>query len=110
MPLIRNSDSLDTNSPTLTGTPAAPTASTANNSTQLATTAFVQAQKASIALTGTPTAPTASTGTNTTQVATTAFTQQEITANAFTLPAASGSTLGGVKMSLSGQTLTIATS
>ena len=31
------------NSPTLTGTPAAPTASPGTNTTQLATTAFVQA-------------------------------------------------------------------
>jgi len=85
----------NTSSPTLTGTPAAPTAATANNSTQIATTAFAQAAivagvaavtasaasnttlkatLASPALTGTPTAPTASSGTNTTQVATTAFT------------------------------------
>ena len=98
------------NGPDLTGTPTAPTASTATDTTQIATTAFVQAQKASMALTGTPTAPTAATATNTTQIATTAFVQQEITANAYTLPAATGSTLGGVKMSLSGQTLTIATS
>jgi len=33
----------DTNSPTLTGTPSAPTASPGTNSTQIATTAFVQA-------------------------------------------------------------------
>lgn len=76
-------------SPALTGTPTAPTASSNSNSTQLATTAFVQtavtglatssgvaltyAPLASPALTGLPTAPTASSGTNTTQVATTAF-------------------------------------
>lgn len=100
----------DTNSPTLTGTPAAPTATTATNTTQIATTAFVQAQKADMALTGNPTAPTQSTGNDSTRIASTAFVQQEITANAYTLPAATGSTLGGVKMSLSGQTLTIATS
>lgn len=94
----------------LGGTPTAPTAAAATNTTQIATTAFVQDQKVSPAFTGTPTAPTASTGTDTTQLATTEFTQQEITANAYTLPAASSSTLGGVKMSLSGQTLTIATS
>ena len=80
----------NTSSPTLTGTPAAPTAATANNSTQIATTAFAQAAivagvaavtasdalkapLASPALTGTPTAPTASVSTNTTQVATTAY-------------------------------------
>ena len=71
-------------SPTLTGTPAAPTASSGTNTTQLATTAFVQtalggidlstlAPKASPVLTGTPAAPTAAAGTNTTQLATTAF-------------------------------------
>ena len=63
------------------------TATTADNSTLLATTAFVKAQSylttaaaastyaplASPAFTGTPTAPTATGGTNTTQIATTAF-------------------------------------
>ena len=68
-------------SPTFTGTPAAPTATAGTNTTQLATTAFVQtaisgkAPLASPALTGTPTAPTATTGTSTTQIATTAFVQ-----------------------------------
>ena len=62
-------------SPTMTGTPAAPTATSTDDSTQVATTAFVQAQKVSPAFTGTPTAPTASYGTNTTQLATTAFVQ-----------------------------------
>ena len=64
-------------SPGLTGTPTAPTAATATNTTQIATTAFVKAQGyaplVSPALTGTPTAPTAATATNNTQVATTAF-------------------------------------
>lgn len=68
-------------SPTFTGTPAAPTAATNTNTTQLATTAFVMTQIASYgyaplaspALTGTPTAPTAAGGTNNTQLATTAF-------------------------------------
>lgn len=63
-------------SATLTGTPTAPTASPGTNTTQIATTAFVNASfapLASPALTGTPTAPTASSGTNTTQIATTAF-------------------------------------
>ena len=72
-------------SPALTGTPTAPTAATATNTTQIATTAFVKAQSyltttsaastyaplASPALTGTPTAPTALADDNTTQVATT---------------------------------------
>tara|TARA_R110002167_G_scaffold106729_1_gene273481 strand:- start:22 stop:759 length:738 start_codon:yes stop_codon:yes gene_type:complete len=65
----------NTNNSALTGTPVAPTASVSTNTTQLATTAFVQAQKASPALTGTPTAPTASAATSTTQIATTAFVQ-----------------------------------
>lgn len=73
-------------SPTLTGVPAAPTAAPGTNTTQLATTAFVDAARvilvavdalkaplASPALTGTPTAPTATLGTNSTQLATTAF-------------------------------------
>jgi hypothetical protein len=63
------------NSAALTGTPTAPTADAATNTTQIATTAFVQAQKASPALTGTPTAPTADVATDTTQIATTAFVQ-----------------------------------
>lgn len=73
-------------SPTFTGVPAGPTAAAATNTTQLATTAFVEAARvileaadalkaplASPALTGTPTAPTAAPATNTTQLATTAF-------------------------------------
>jgi hypothetical protein len=73
-------------SPALTGVPTAPTAAALTNTTQLATTAFVDAARvvlaaadalkaplASPALTGVPTAPTASVGTNTTQLATTAF-------------------------------------
>ena len=65
-------------SPTLTGTPLAPTAVATTNNTQIATTAFVQAQKANMALTGTPTATTATVGTNTTQIATTAYVKAEI--------------------------------
>jgi hypothetical protein len=64
-------------SPTLTGTPAAPTAAADTNTTQIATTAFVvgqgYAKLASPTLTGTPTAPTAAADTNTTQLATTAY-------------------------------------
>lgn len=80
-------------SPALTGTPTAPTPAAGTNSTQIATTAFVAAVKASLdstsalkaplaspALTGTPTAPTAAPGTNTTQLATTGFVQTAITA------------------------------
>ena len=88
---------------------AATTANAGTNTTQVATTAFVDtandslAPKANPALTGTPTAPTAATTTNTTQIATTAFVQANT-------PAASSSVLGLVKASLSGSTLTIATS
>lgn len=66
-------------SPTFTGIPAGPTASTSTNTTQLATTAFVKANLALYALlagptfTGVPKAPTAPVGTRTTQLATTAF-------------------------------------
>jgi len=59
--------------PTFTGIPAAPTAATSTDTTQIATTAFVQSQKISPVFSGTPTAPTAAAGTNTTQIATTAF-------------------------------------
>ena len=71
------------NSPVFTGTPTAPTASVGTNNTQLATTAFVQAEiaadtavfapLASPTFTGVPAAPTAAVSTNTTQLATTAF-------------------------------------
>jgi hypothetical protein len=66
-------------SPTFTGVPAAPTATAATNTTQLATTAFVttadnlKANIASPTFTGVPAAPTAAAGTSTTQLATTAF-------------------------------------
>ncbi|EFH7123722.1 TPA: phage tail protein [Escherichia coli] len=73
-------------SPTLTGTPKTPTAPAGTNTTQIASTAFVQAvvtalnnalalkaPLASPALTGTPTAPTAAQTANNTQIATTAF-------------------------------------
>lgn len=83
--------------PTFTGTPVAPTAAQDTNTTQIATTAFVNAQIAADAaplasptFTGTPAAPTASQGTNTTQVATTAFVNAEIAAD---LNAAIGSTV-----------------
>ena len=57
----------------LPGAPTAATAGPGTNTTQIATTAFVQGEKASPAFTGIPTAPTATPGTNTTQLATTAF-------------------------------------
>jgi len=77
----------DIASPTLTGTPAAPTAAADTNTTQIATTAFVttadnlKANLASPTFTGTPAAPTAATSTNTTQVATTAMVQAAIDAD-----------------------------
>ncbi|HEY8560524.1 MAG TPA: fibronectin type III domain-containing protein [Pyrinomonadaceae bacterium] len=85
------SDALDLKAPVndanLTGNPTAPTQGAGNNTTRLATTAFVQgeiaskAPLASPALTGNPTAPTQTTGNNSTRLATTAFVQQEIAAN-----------------------------
>jgi len=99
----------DTNGPALSGTPTAPTASAATDTTQIATTAFVQAQKASPALTGTPTAPTAATTTDTTQIATTAFVQQEITANEYTPVYASETVKGSVRAYISGGDLYIYT-
>ena len=67
-----------TSSPAFAGTPTAPTASVTTNTTQVATTAFVQNNKDSPAFTGTPTAPTAVLGTSTTQIATTAFVRNQI--------------------------------
>lgn len=76
------------NNTALTGVPTAPTAAQGTNTTQLATTAFVNAEIAadtanlapinSPTFTGTPSAPTAAVGTNTTQLATTAFVNAEI--------------------------------
>jgi len=70
-------------SPVFTGTPSAPTQPTTDNSTRLATTAFVQAfaaPLASPAFTGIPTGPTAAPSTSTTQLATTAFVTAAIAA------------------------------
>ncbi|TPL40167.1 hypothetical protein [Mesorhizobium sp. B2-4-6] len=63
-------------SPAFTGTPTAPTAAAGTNSSQIATTAYVDvtfAPKASPALTGNPTAPTQTAGNNSTRLATTAY-------------------------------------
>ena len=76
-------------SPALTGTPTAPTAAASTNTTQIATTAMVQAAIAaagyasltSPTFSGVPTAPTAPSTTNTTQIATTAMVQAAIAAN-----------------------------
>lgn len=86
-------------SPTLTGTPKAPTAG--NNSTQIANTAFVQAIAAALnnalalkaplaspGLTGTPTAPTAAQTANNTQIATTAFVKAALAGLVGSSPAA----------------------
>jgi hypothetical protein len=84
----------DLASPTFTGVPAAPTATGGNNTTQLATTAFVNAEitgkadSASPTFTGTPAAPTAALGTNTTQIATTEFVEAATAALADSAPAA----------------------
>jgi hypothetical protein len=80
-------------SPTFTGTPSGPTAAPGTNTTQFASTAFVEAARvilaaatalkadiASPTFTGAPAAPTAAPGTNTTQVSTTAFVVAEIAA------------------------------
>ncbi|MDM2940451.1 phage tail protein [Citrobacter sp. Cy082] len=88
-------------SPTLTGVPKAPTAPAGTNTTQIASTAFVQAvvtalndalalkaPLASPSLTGTPTAPTAAQTVNNTQIATTAFVKSAIAALVASSPAA----------------------
>jgi hypothetical protein len=70
-------------SPVFTGTPSAPTQPSTDNSTRLATTAFVYAVAAPLAspaFTGVPTAPTAAPSTSTAQLATTAFVTAAITA------------------------------
>jgi len=93
----------DKASPTFTGTPVLPTGttgitqSTSDNSTKLATTAFVQAATVGIALqatvdakadklsptfTGTPTAPTPTLGDNSTKLATTAYVDAQVSAGA----------------------------
>jgi hypothetical protein len=69
----------DLASPTLTGTPLAPTAAPGTSTTQLATTAFattadnLKANLAGPTFTGVPAAPTPAVGTNTTQISTTAY-------------------------------------
>lgn len=78
----------DKASPVFTGTPLSVTPPPADNTTKIATTAYVQtelqaltylAPKASPALTGLPTAPTQPAGTNNTLIATTAFVQATVT-------------------------------
>ena len=96
----------------LAGNPTATTQSSGNNSTRIATTAFVTdatsglatdtnlANKAPInspTFTGTPAAPTASSGTNTTQIATTAF----------VTTAVAGATIDGISSSADATAITI---
>lgn len=70
-------------SPAFTGSPTAPTPADTDNSTRIATTAFLKsvlegyAKLASPTFTGIPKAPTASISTNTTQVATTAYVKNQ---------------------------------
>ena len=70
------------NSPTFTGVPLAPTPSTSDSSTRLATTAYVKANVPSLSgyapinsptFTGTPLAPTPAVNDNSTKIATTAY-------------------------------------
>ena len=107
------------NAPALTGIPTAPTANIGTNTTQLATTAFVNAEIAgdtanlaplnSPALTGTPTAPTAAVTTNTTQLATTAFVNAEIANDAPTKTGGGASGTWGIGISGNAATATNAT-
>ena len=98
-------------SPAFTGVPTAPTPASSDNSTKIATTAFVQAATAGIALqaavdskadknsptfTGTPTAPTPTLGDNSTKLATTAYVDAQVSAGAAD---ASTSSKGIVKLS-----------
>ena len=88
-------------SPALTGAPTAPTAAPGTDTTQIASTAFVEAMRVALAaavatkspiadptFTGVPAAPTAAPGTNTTQIATAAFVQAAVAALVDTSPAA----------------------
>ena len=107
------------NAPALTGIPTAPTANIGTNTTQLATTAFVNAEIAgdtanlaplnSPALTGTPTAPTAAVNTNTTQLATTAFVNAEIANDAPTKTGGGASGTWAIGISGNAATATNAT-
>jgi hypothetical protein len=118
-------------SPTFTGTPVLPTGTTGvtqsagNNTTALATTAFVQAADSaaitaertatatltnksltSPTLTGTPVAPTASVNTNTTQVATTAFVVAQIADDAPTKTGTGASGTWGIDITGNAATAT----
>jgi len=109
--------------PALTGTPTAPTATALTSSAQLATTAYadsavgvensrattvevLKAPLASPALTGSPTAPTQTTGDSSTKLATDAFvatavateTTRATTAEALALPLSGGTMTGAIAM------------
>lgn len=116
----------DLSSPTFTGSPKAPNPSSGDNSTNIATTAFVQNIAGSLGtlssqdaddveITGGTiddaviNAATQDTGDDSTLVATTAFVQQELTANAFSLPYASTETKGGIRITVTGNRLDIYT-
>jgi hypothetical protein len=100
----------DIANPTFTGVPAAPTASSGTNTTQLATTAFVTdavaVGKINTALTGVPTAPTAAVNTNTTQVATTAFVTAQIADDAPTKTGTGASGTWGINITGNAATAT----
>ena len=72
------------NSPAFTGTPTSPTPSSSDDSTKIATTAYVKSNLSSYApkdsptFTGTPTAPTPTSGDDSTKLATTAFVQDAV--------------------------------
>lgn len=88
----------------------ATTPATADNSTAVATTAWVRNQAyavlASPALTGTPTAPTAAVDTNTTQIATCAYVNAEIANDAPSKTGAGASGTWGISITGSAPTLT----
>lgn len=93
-----------TGATTLTGGGTSITPSTADNSTTIATTAYVKAQAyatlASPTFTGVPAAPTASPGTNTTQIATTAFVTAAVSGGASgALPLSGGTMTGPIVLS-----------
>jgi hypothetical protein len=99
-------------SPALTGNPTAPTQTALDNSTKIATTAYVEnagttkANLNSPALTGTPTAPTATAGTNNTQIATTAYVDRlgggTVTSGRYSGVITGGTNVGGISYQTNG--------
>ena len=85
-------------------------AANAVGSSEIASDAVGSTQIAdSVALGGNPTTTTQASNNNSTRIATTAMVQSAIAANAYTLPSATSSTLGGIKIYRSGTTLYINT-